>query len=561
MAHSRLQKRSKKQSPTPKLPVAVKSAPETPLNQTPFTPASVLQLQRLAGNQAVQRLIAQRQPAKPDITPMPQRNAPPVQRLAWNETPVQPGFLMGVTRLTGGKVGSLFNLTNMSKENLVVKFQEEDPARTIIGTEIMKKAGVKAPSLRVASDNDKNAIEKSVKGMQKGYSRMKKMDSESETLPNSPKLTMLGSSPEPEQTKKKKPASPEQTLTQYLDDAAKFSHMLLMEFVMGEKAGTPSLSGHQPTDDFEKALHTPAFQVQLGRMLAADAFAGNSDRLHGILTRSMTSEGMDESAWFNGGNILLQSDQGKFIQWAVDNDFSPGKKKAYPISKGAMQASLAAAIPVEFAKEAGMIYDSLMGKKSKPEKLIKLGLFSSKKTKQKRKEQLKQLKQWKEWNTNRQLFINNLSKGAFLAMRGLLKRGQSWKQLIRDKGGSEDMVNDFRIRKRLLHLIKGGVEARRAHGMATKPDLYRKWVLETEFKLSKEVAADAVYLGKTVYSYIKLNAIDEIPDTKTGFRRWLLKRLKFGIMDIGFLMDDDGAYKASVTETIKSGTPSLLNSG
>jgi hypothetical protein len=72
-------------------------------------------------------------------------------------------------------------------------------------------------------------------------------------------------------------------------------YCLLMEYVEGQTFKTML---KEEWREFLDVIKDETFQVQLGRILAADVFAGNSDRMFGVHRPDSPPEG-----WYNAGNL------------------------------------------------------------------------------------------------------------------------------------------------------------------------------------------------------------------------------------------------------------------
>ena len=426
---------------------------------------TVLFLQRQIGNRAVRRLIAaQSEIARPQTGDRPktpsfiQQKLPPakatpviatlsadadipVQRLAWNENPVYVGKLAKIERLTGGKQGEVFRLQNAAGQQLVVKLQDQRPAGALLGAQVLQKVGALTPGLRQATWRDRLRI----------WLRLQQLKWKTPGLKD-----LIGT---------------------FLRGAKKFKYMLLMAFVSGKKSGERGF--HLSWDaQFQKAILSPSFQKELGRILAADAFMGNADRIHQYKTDDQMV------IYYNPGNLLFaENAKGEYHAYAIDNEFDPSNLKSYPYGASHTAPSIAAVRQQLFRPEVEAIFRDII---DQPEKKARLGKIKM----------LWNSSQYKEWEKQKKNFVATVLDSAEQAMKILFERGQGWKKQIQKARGDAEA---FRIRKRYMRMVRSGMDIRQARPMAEDKAKYRQWVLVKEFGLSEEAARKIVAGGDRKY--------------------------------------------------------------
>lgn len=355
-----------------------------------------------------------------------------------SETPIAPGKLIGLRELKGGHKGVLFLLENDGGEKLVVKFQNEPPTEALAGTRIMKVAGGSTPGVRLASRIDVGILLHAVANIAFELAPLRKA---------------------------------------FESAKSSFKHVLLMEFAEG---ATLKAKREDAVDEFLAIIQDQSFQIALGKVIAADAFAGNPDRMFA------GKIGFDPklAGWYHEQNLFMaKSSDGSPNAVAIDNAFQPHVFDAtapwgrYLGGMGVQWGSLAAG-NVELAKhEAGLLFD--------------LFLSTAKNDHPDAEPQIEQAR------SGRLTFQTNVARGAQEAMQALLARGQGWKDKLRKDGATEDTIRSFRIRKRLLRLMAEGEGTEEATQEAIKDarddQAYRKWVLVNEYHMASD-AADALLL-------------------------------------------------------------------
>jgi hypothetical protein len=496
----------KKKSP----PQTINRAKQTPaaqpevetLDPQTLTPERVLSLQRTIGNQAVQRLVmeqsggqatAKRPTPKRELslpTSLPHVNTPFMQRLAMTETPIDATNLTEIRMLQGGRVGKVYLIKNATGQQIIVKLQGEDTSRTVMGTQILKQAGVPVPETRVAAPGDIGNIAAG--------------------------LTSL------------KATNPDYTavVDGYFADIAggEYPNVLVMDFVQGEALEHDEIQTRLGRDDEEitekvrvraadlvPAMLSFEFQQDLGRMMAADAFAGNADRMHAY-QGGVFIEDNALSIYYNPGNILMARGEGGATRaWAIDNDFKPGEMRSFPYGKKASDPSVAVTMRDEFEKEVAAIYDVFVNEPDKTQeeaeqltRLRAVGEFFTRGAKQRRLQALarrnrERMRLWHEWQANRTTFVTTVVNNAQSTLDVLMMRGQNWKGQIARAGGDAGTIEKFHIRKRYLHMLRGGVPARRAWVDAKDQTAYHTWRLQHDFKLPLPIAQAVVGQGPAMF--------------------------------------------------------------
>jgi hypothetical protein len=250
----------------------------------------------------------------------------PVQRLKIDENPVvatRPGISKS-THLKGGNKGEIFILERAA-EKLVAKFQNEEPIEALMGTEIMKAVGAESPSVREATNED---IRNIGSGINQGL------------------LT--------------KDLSYEQKKDFIKEKNAK-KYFLLMEYASGSTI--KAVKNDSPLQ-LIKVLEQPSFREGLGKIIAADVFAGNPDRMFARWTLGGVV------GWYHEENLFIDiSDVDNAKAVAIDNAFNPRVTKAIRASKpfglhiggtGVQFGSVAAAHKDTLSMEAGLIYDFIL---------------------------------------------------------------------------------------------------------------------------------------------------------------------------------------------------------
>jgi hypothetical protein len=400
------------------LPDVIARAVSTPLHR--YSPPDMLALQRTVGNRQVSRMLSHPAHRPPSAL---------VQRLDMSERPLETMEppLANVKQLVGGHKGDVYLLTNQASQRLVVKFQNESPKEAIVGTMIMQKAGATTPRVRIADPAD-------MKNIHAGFGA-------SDLLPK------FG-----------------EVIRQFLHAEAKFTNILLMDFAEGQ---TIMKMMDEDPQKCARALKDRQFQFGLGRILAADAIAGNPDRAMAIEVRQDKLAG-----WYHEQNLFINEVRGQwgdFTAVAIDNAFSPGLTSlTAPYGRHAFYGqlgSVAAASPQHFGTEAGLIYDRMLKE------------FTNKHPKD---PQVKTLVA--DLQKSRGPFVANVSSTAAEVMQSLIgTRKQGWKGQIEGGGASADDVDEFRERKRYMRLIKAGCDPTSAHNLKNDRERTRRFLRLIQF--------------------------------------------------------------------------------
>jgi hypothetical protein len=358
------------------------------------------------------------------------------------ESPINAAGLTKITQLTGGNKGVLFLLENAAKEKLVVKFQNEDPVEALAGTQIMQRAEASTPNVRQAAKIDVLVISDEVRGM---HFRFK------------------------------------EECAAFADAKSQFKYVLLMDFAEGS---TLMKVRRDHVEEFFKVLCDVQFAQELGKILAADAFAGNPDRMFGGKI-GYAPAGLE--GWYHEQNLFVTKDAKPV---AIDNAFRPMVTSAtlpwgrYVGGHGIQWGSVAPAYETYAMTEAGLLFDKFLStalsdhpdRKDFVDKYVR---------------------------PTRAAFVANVAKGAKAAMQQLLAHGQHWAQSFKTLGAEKKLLDQFRVRKRLLRLIAAGKDPAGSYKTAQNPDEYRKWFLTEELKLSPGEADKLLLKGVEEYKKLK----------------------------------------------------------
>lgn len=238
--------------------------------------------------------------------------------------------------------------------------------------------------------------------------------------------------------------------------APKFKHKLVMEFARGS-----TIKKLSETDPLKliAALRDPALQSSLGRILAADSFAGNPDR-------AMAVTGWDKtlSGWYHEQNLIIDESDAGFTAVAIDNAFRPWLMPGvqpygrYMGNIGLQSASAAAASRPHFATELGLIFDRLVEELAKKigQDALMVGAL-------------------KELKSERANFVARAGESAEAVMAKLLESGQHWKVGFSQSGADKKVLMEFAERKRFMRLIRAGVDPEAAREIAAAKSSYAGW--------------------------------------------------------------------------------------
>ena len=341
---------------------------------------------------------------------------PVVQRLAVSEKTVNAQNLKSIQELPGGHKGVVFLIENQKGERLVVKFQNEHPKEAIIGTGIVKSASAQTPDLRLATPGDLEAI---LGGLEE-----------------------LGD------------AVLEQRIG-FRNALAKYKYSLVMGFAPGK---TIKKVMNETPLRLIQAMQSRQFQEELGKILAADAFAGNPDRAFAGNINSRFE------GWYHEQNFFITEDDGDFSAVAIDNTFQPYLPDAispyglYVGGAGVQYGSVAAANPRLFRDEAGLIFDRIVIEIIKRHKADVAVQNDVAKLKEQRDD-----------------FASGVVDGAQAAMKRLLKSDQHWKKAFAQADATEEELTEFRERKRYLRLLAADVDPQEGRKIARNTEGYKEW--------------------------------------------------------------------------------------
>lgn len=299
--------------------------------------------------------------------------------------------IKSITKLQDGMKGIVFKITTSEGER-VVKFQDEHPARTMIGTEIMQEAGVCAPKVSAVSGNGmkdfQEAVKDFIKQMEEGTNSNEAAIGKRllECLEGSVKRAEYNKLPKEEQAKAERPK-------------ISFPHVIQMDFASGMSIGkmlnesnSKKKNENEPERVRMKNLMTnPEFHKQLGAIMAANAFNGNGDQFagrydfmglqdtHGLKERMAGATPV--TGFLNEGNLIIEGEGTKLKLKPIDNDFTPGKNvksddknsMVFGRAKGMDPiGSIAAANPEQFKREVFALAETMetnAGFKLSPEEL------------------------------------------------------------------------------------------------------------------------------------------------------------------------------------------------
>lgn len=340
---------------------------------------------------------------------------PVIQRLAVAEQPVDASHppLTNIKELTGGHKGVLYLLENQASQKLVTKFQNEALTEAVIGTDVMQEAGAITPTLRQANAADLDAMQQGLAPLQASHQ---------------PEVAGFGAA------------------------RAKFGVHLVMEFAEGK---TIMKVMDETPQKIIAAFRDPTFQAGLGRVMAADAFAGNPDRMFaGTVGFSKDLEG-----WYHEQNLFIhETDAGTYQAVAIDNAFAPWmpNKMVMPFGRymggaGFQVGSVAAASPSHYRIEAGLIFDRVLQEMEKryqddPAILAEVATV----------------------RLERATIVEGMMAGAQGGMQRLLQRGLGWGGRLAARGADAHQAGQFKLRKRYLRLLATGMEPGRARGYAER---------------------------------------------------------------------------------------------
>jgi hypothetical protein len=211
-------------------------------------------------------------------------------------------------------------------------------------------------------------------------------------------------------------------------------------------------------------------------MVAADTFAGNPDRMFaGILGFTKTPKG-----WYHEQNTFIGGTAGARRPVAIDNAFSPSVLSMqvpwgrYLAGTGIQTGSFASATPELSLQEGEMLFKALLKtaeEDHRDDEAIMQRIANIRAT---------------EGGT----FAANFSKGATEAIQLLLTRGQHWKRQFAADGANDELLQLFKIRKRVIRLVSVGKSPAQAKEIASNDTEYRKWIVKGEDALLGEAVGE-----------------------------------------------------------------------
>jgi hypothetical protein len=264
-----------------------------------------------------------------------------------------------------------------------------------------------------------------------------------------------------------------------------FKEVLLMEFAEGE---TLKVMRKKHVGEFLEIIQNPTFQVELGKVLAADVFSGNTDRMHAYQPNYQVGDDIPPlRGWYHEKNLLMNGAQNKPV--AIDNAFERtdiDRWKEHPWGRRSLDPirSLAAASNELILQEAGLLFDRFLETAAEDNKSAAEEIEKARKSKS--------------------AFQENVKLGANDGMNILLQRGQGWKsQLSKEGVTGDEEVNDFRLRKRVLRQIAKGIGWNEAVNRAKDETNYRHWLLHKEFFVNDEATLKELSMSVDKYKKYK----------------------------------------------------------
>lgn len=356
---------------------------------------------------------------------------------------IQVAGLSKITELTGGNKGVVFLLENKSGEKVVIKFQNEAPIGALAGTKIMQQAQASTPNVRLASRVELASISVEVS-----------------------RLTY----------------ECRDACATFAEARSIFKHVLLMDYAEGLTLASLRTENAR---EFFAVLCDFHFQWELGKILAADVFSGNPDRMFGALVGG----GGRLEGWYHEKNTLVTSNRRPV---AIDNSFRPGVVSAtlpwgrYMQGNSMQWGSVAAACRTLARKEAGLLFDEFVAStlRSHPDPDLLVHVNGKVRPK-------------------RSVFVFTVASGACDAMERLLTHGQHWGQSLSDFGATKSLLKQFRIRKRLLRQLAAGRDAEESLKTARNDTAYRKWFLTEQLGMPTKEADDLLLLAIEHYKKYK----------------------------------------------------------
>ena len=368
-----------------------------------------------------------------------------------SEDPIQPGQLVQVVPLKGGQKGKPFVLKNTANEEVVVKFQNEAPAEALAGSYALAQANAATPEIRLLRKEEVETLKTAVLQV----------------------------------------AAVDKEVTEFLEASTKFQHAVVMGYVKGE---TLKAARKQDLAVFLTVICDTQFQMELGKILAADALVGNADRMFGNLTdkkiarqkvgRPKKEDTYFVEGWYHEQNTLIRNK----LPVAIDNGFKPDYVEGFfPFGRyiyhvGLQFGSFASSAQKYAEAEAGALFDVFLSTAllDHPNDHEEINVTKGR----------------------RQSFVEQVSRSATDTMKILLTRGKHWRQHFRDFGIANDALDSFRKRKRILRMLAAGVAPDIAITLTGNHE-YHKWVLTTEFGETEAAAEEMLKDGVERYRALK----------------------------------------------------------
>jgi hypothetical protein len=265
----------------------------------------------------------------------------------------------------------------------------------------------------------------------------------------------------------------------------KESHKLVV-ILMEYAEGTMLLEVRKHrVEEFLRVLCEPTFQMELGKIVAADTFAGNPDRMFAAKVGPVP--GQPREGWYHEQNLFV-SKGGKPV--AIDNAFTPWVHPAtlpwgrYLGNAAIQWGSIASACITYAQEEARLLFAKFLATVAKDHPGKRDAIEGVR-------------------EQHQAAFVVNFSRAATQTMQALLIRGQRWKKSLTECGAEEKILKAFRVRVRVLRQVSHGVDPTTAAERAENDAEYRKWVLTSEFGLEVEEADELLKKGHREYKKFK----------------------------------------------------------
>lgn len=341
--------------------------------------------------------------------------------------------LTGLEFIRKGQSGEKFKLFS-NLNSCVVKFEKASPMKSLIGTGVLQRANVTTtPGMK-----NLNTVQRA-------------------TLANAAKQLKTSGALHPDDC---------DSFKKCCKNEKDYASAVIMDLVQGVDVDAAL---KQP-ELLIQALTNSTFAENLGRIVAADAFALNSDRF--IVRDPKTTD----PVLLNKGNLMIGEggtavpiDPSFMFPMAHVRPGSTANKSGWGISAHGtaylrspsvvtFYKVMASSIPCE-GDALFTYFQNLLGHEDKA-----------------------------RVESSREAFVKSFMVGALDAATSLLKRRQGWKDYILECGGSKKDTDDFRLHKRLLNQIAQGESIADAAGRAKDVMKYRRWVMTKELEMSEEDA-------------------------------------------------------------------------